>query len=226
MGTEKLTFQHKLLLPANLEQVTLPDRRYYVTPEGKEYPSVTTLLGRIPAKRKIIENWQARVGFAEAEAIKNAAARRGQLVHDALEKFLMNDPSYLAGINPIHKSTVRQMAARLKKHITGDIFGIELGLYSDNLRTAGTVDLAAYMDHVITVCDFKTSKREKRPQDIKDYFLQATAYAIMLREMYDIEAKKVCILMFVDGGGVFKYDASVAKLETQTRSVFEKLHAL
>ena len=221
-----MIFKHKLLRQTNLEQVTLPDRRYYVTPEGREYPSVTTLLGRLPGKRRIIENWQARVGMAEAEAIKNAAARRGQLVHDALERFLMNDPTYLADLNPIHKATVRQMASRLKKHITGDIFGIELGLYSDNLRTAGTVDLAAMMDDVITVCDFKTSKREKRPQDIKDYFLQATAYAIMLREMYDMEAKKVCILMFVDGAGVFKYDATVAKLESQTRSVFEKLHTL
>jgi hypothetical protein len=221
-----MTFDLKLLIKTNLKQVTLPDRRYYVTPEGNEYPSVTTLLGRIPAKRAGIAKWQKNVGMEEANRIRDYAGYRGTLIHDALEKFVLNDPNYLDGLNPIHKNAVRSMASSLKKHITGTIYGIELGMYSDELRTAGTGDLIVEMDGVITVCDFKTSRREKRPNDIKDYYLQATAYAMMLKELYGMDAKKIRILMWVDGGGVFQYTNDVAKLIEPTKRVFEKLHKL
>ena len=50
----------KLDLP-RLQRVTKIDgERYYVTPEGNRYPSVTTVLSEF--KKKDLARWRARVG--------------------------------------------------------------------------------------------------------------------------------------------------------------------
>ena len=61
----------------NLESVTLENgTRYYMTPDGKKYPSVTTVLSAFN-KEGLIE-WRNAVGEEEANKIARRAAKIGR----------------------------------------------------------------------------------------------------------------------------------------------------
>ncbi len=218
-----MTFDLELLPQHDIKQVTLPDRRYYETPDGKQYHSVTTLLGKLPDKKKWLSEWVARVGQKQANIIKAKAAARGEVIHNALEKYILGHSNYLKGIMPVHKVVILGLKERIDECITGPVMGVEQTMFSDTLKTAGTVDLVCHWRDEITVCDFKTSKRLKKSSDIIDYFLQATAYAIMLRELYGINAKNICILMYVDNEGVREFVEPVSKFEAAALKVFPQL---
>ena len=52
---------------------TLSTGRTYVTPQGKKYPSITTVLGVLSEDH--IREWRARVGEAEANRISSQIGR-------------------------------------------------------------------------------------------------------------------------------------------------------
>lgn len=51
------------------------DRRFYITPDGAAYPSITTVLKLL--SHKSIMEWRKRVGNDVANAISAKASRRG-----------------------------------------------------------------------------------------------------------------------------------------------------
>jgi hypothetical protein len=76
-------------------QVTCSDERHYLKPvpnaitglpEYVAVPSVTWIASYWP--NKFLEEWRARQGFDEAEAIKKAAGEKGSVIHLAIEKIL------------------------------------------------------------------------------------------------------------------------------------------
>ena len=69
---------------------TIDRKRYYITPEGKEYPSITTVLSN-RGKKGLFE-WRKRVGNDVANYISGKAAKRGTAVHHMCE-------DYLRGVN-------------------------------------------------------------------------------------------------------------------------------
>ena len=76
----------KIELP-KLQKVTKENgTRYYVTPQGNRYPSVTTILSEW--KKKELAKWRERVGNEEADRIKNFAAKRGTQFHTLCETYL------------------------------------------------------------------------------------------------------------------------------------------
>jgi genome maintenance exonuclease 1 len=162
---------------ADLEAVTGPHGRTYTTPDGKNYPSITTILGKFG--KEGLDKWRERVGDAEADRIGRVAALRGQRLHEAVE-------SYLNGIEPtlsdmLVRSTFNQVKPLLDKNLT-KVYGIEVSLYSDYLGVAGRVDLAGVWDGVNSIIDIKSSAREKTAEWIENYFLQETFYSIAWEE--------------------------------------------
>ena len=68
---------------------TINGKRFYVTPEGKKYPSITTVLsGR---SKEGINRWRKSVGDDVANQIMRTAAKRGTAVHQLVEDYLNND---------------------------------------------------------------------------------------------------------------------------------------
>jgi genome maintenance exonuclease 1 len=63
---------------------------------------------------------------------------------------------------------------------------------------AGTVDCIAKYDGKVSVIDFKTSKRKKSRDDVHDYFMQCSAYAVAFEERTGIPVSRLVILMAVD----------------------------
>ena len=70
-------------------QINTPSGRRYQTPDGNVYPSITTVLGDQPEKRRAIAEWRARVGEQEANKISQQAARRGTDLHTLMEKYIL-----------------------------------------------------------------------------------------------------------------------------------------
>ena len=81
-------FNHsQVTLPA-LETETINRKRFYVTPEGNKYPSITTVLS-LRNKEGLFE-WRKRVGNEVANHVARTAAARGTKVHHMCEDYLNN----------------------------------------------------------------------------------------------------------------------------------------
>ena len=66
-----------------LKTKTVDRKRFYVTPEGNEYPSITTVLS--PRNKEGLMKWRKRVGNDVANHIASKAAVRGTKVHKMCE---------------------------------------------------------------------------------------------------------------------------------------------
>ena len=63
---------------------------------------------------------------------------------------------------------------------------------------AGRVDCIGEYEGVLSVIDFKTSKKIKDRDSILDYFWQCTAYALMYEELVGVPIHDLVIIMAVD----------------------------
>lgn len=181
-----------------LSSETTENGRFYITPEGKKYPSVTTVLG-YGSDQTWKEEWIKRVGKEEAERVSKKATARGTAVHEIVEQYLRNNIAYASGHMPSNIASFRYIKPFLDRHV-GTIAGLEIPLYSDKLRVAGRVDCIAQWDGIWSIIDFKTSKKEKSRDDIHNYFMQESAYSMMMFERTGIVCKQLVTVMTVDDG--------------------------
>jgi genome maintenance exonuclease 1 len=177
----------------DLESKTFPDgKRYYTTPEGIKLPSVTTVLGA--KKKEAIMAWRDRVGHDVANAISKKATGRGTNVHTLCERYLNNEP--LGDIMPDAKEMFLPLKPLLNR--INNIHYQEQALWSVGIGMAGRVDCIGEFDGVLSVIDFKTSKRVKTKDKIDDYFAQCVAYACMYEELVGIGIDQIVIIMAVE----------------------------
>lgn len=186
-----------------IESKTFPDgKRYYMTPDGKKLPSVTTVVGA--QKKQAIMEWRRRVGEEVANKISKQATSRGTNVHTLCEHYLNNEPKPPGVVMPDAKEMFISLKPLLDK--INNIHYQEVGLWSTQLGLAGRVDCIGEYEGVLSVIDFKTSKKLKDIKDIQDYFWQTTAYALMYEELVGQPIDDIVIIMAVQDSGpvVFK----------------------
>ena len=181
------------------KQVNTPSGRRYQTPDGNVYPSITTVLGDQPEKKKVLAEWRARVGEAEANKISQQSARRGTDLHTLLESYIQGDEIDVRQVLPTTLARFRPVQKCLDENLQM-VYASETPMFSDILRIAGTADLICEWNGEVTVVDFKTARKMKTPDMITDYFVQATAYSIMFEEHTGIECHHFAILMVSDEG--------------------------
>ena len=175
---------------------TAESGRIYETPDGKCYPSITTVLGSL--NKESIKKWRESVGKETADRITHHACTRGTALHEAIERYLNNEKNYFIKNEMPHvKYLFNSVKPVLDKYI-GKIYMQEVPLYSDHLGVAGRVDCIAEFDGKLSIIDFKTARRAKRKEHISNYFMQATAYAIMFEERTGIPITNSVIIMAVD----------------------------
>jgi genome maintenance exonuclease 1 len=224
------TFHREELPQIELDSVTTDAGRFYVTPSGDQYPSITTVLSAMQSeeKKQVLENWRARVGEQEANKVSRQATSRGTGMHTICENYTSNFPNPLRG----HMPTAIEMFKRIQHVLddrVGTIYGNEIALFSNKLKAAGRTDMLAQFDGIRSVVDFKTSKREKKESWITDYFLQSTAYAIMIEEMYgDIKVPQIAIVIAVEDGETSNNQVFIkrtADYREQVYQIFSQYHA-
>ena len=182
----------------SLPTENIDGKRYYITPTGEKYPSVTSVTGLL--NRDGIKKWRKRVGEKTANKISTQAARHGTSAHQLFEDYIRNDnfEEKFKGAMP----TTQQAFISLEKELNqiGVVHGLESPLYSHNLQLAGRVDCIAEYDGKLSVIDFKTSAKPKKEEWIQNYFIQETAYAKMFEELTG-ETIHTIITMIAVGNG-------------------------
>lgn len=185
-------FNHIYYDIPKLERKTSADgSRVYETPSGRAYPSVTTVTG-LHNKQAILD-WRKRVGAEEANRISTKAAKRGTRIHTLCESYLNNE-----SVEPNLFDTETFKAIKPYLNNIQDVHCLETPLYSDHLEVAGTVDCIAKYNGKMSVIDFKTSTRKKSRDDIHNYFMQCSAYAVAFEERTGVPVGKIVIIMAVD----------------------------
>jgi genome maintenance exonuclease 1 len=179
----------------DLETETVNGKRFYKTPEGLLYPSVTTITSQ-HGKDKILE-WRKRVGEAEANRISTQASSRGTRVHKICENYLNNEEDFARKTMPDSVAMFKSIQPLLDEYVN-NIHALEVPLYSHHLRVAGRVDCIAEYEGKLSVIDFKTSSKLKEESWIKGYFMQCSAYAVMYEERTGIPVPQIVIMIAVD----------------------------
>ena len=203
-----MSFVHKSVNIPELETKTVDRKRFYLTPEGKMYPSITTVLQR--RKMQGLMEWRKRVGDDVANYIARTAAQRGTKVHHMCEDYLNNVQNEWPEKWAEHQKNFLpfvlfgQLRPYLDKNVN-NIFAQECGLYSDKYRVAGRVDCIAEYNNVPSIIDFKTSTKERNDDWNESYYIQASAYAEMFEERTGTPIQQIVILVVTEDGVVQEF---------------------
>ncbi len=179
-----------------LEAEIINNRRWYTTPSGGQYPSVTTVLGHGP--KPWLEEWRDSLGHEAADIETKRCADRGTAVHLMAERYLDNDKAPTKDMMGSDIKLFNQLRPIL--HRIDNIRVQEIPMYSDSLRLAGRVDVVGEYDGVLSIIDFKTSNNNKDLSMVNDYLLQCTAYAVMYFEMFGVAIEQIVIIIGVEKG--------------------------
>jgi genome maintenance exonuclease 1 len=174
------------------ERSEVDGSRVYITPHGNAYPSITSILGKQP--KPGIEEWKEKIGHQEANKIMKESAELGTMVHNLCEQYLYNYP--LKCDYPDEAISIFNRLRFILGNVN-NIYGLEIPLHSDILKVAGTADCVAEYNGVLSVIDFKTSRKAKREDWIEDYFIQAFFYAAAFYEMSGVIPEQIVILVAV-----------------------------
>ena len=137
--------------------------------DDKKLPSVTTILQATQdvEKAESLKRWAQKVGQAEAERVKNTAAKRGTAMHSYLE-------AYLQGGKVLDLRDVGREASGMAETIIAkgfndieEIWGSEVTLFYPNLY-AGATDLCGIYQGRESIIDFKSSNKPKKAEWIDD----------------------------------------------------------
>jgi len=185
-------FVHNPLEVPELEAITTAVGRVYKTPDGA-FPSITTVLGRL--SRDGIAAWRKRVGNEEANRVSRVSSNRGTRIHKLCEDYINNKELDIR--TPLDNEMFKSMQGVMDGFV-GEVYGQELPLYSKHLGIAGRVDLVCEWNDKLAIVDFKTSAKLKERRWVDSYYMQATAYCVMLEEMTGIPVDRFVILIGVD----------------------------
>ena len=194
-------FEHVKLpqLQFDLKAETTDSGRLYTTPEGNRYKSITTVLSHY--NKQGIYEWRKAVGEEYANKVSRRAADRGTKVHKICEDYLNNEIPELK--MQLMMPDLKELFFKIKPIIdenVGKVYTQEQALYSDKLRIAGRVDLIAEWNGKVAVIDYKTSTKQKDEENIQNYFMQCTAYALMFAERTGIWIDDIVVLIATEEG--------------------------
>src|SRR5210317_2048862 len=187
--------------------------------DGKNYPSVTTVLGQL--KKDGLQKWRDSIGEKVAQWEMGRAARRGKATHTLVEQYIKNETPSIRDVLPLG------LFKLLKPYIdqVDNIHLLEAIMYSKKLTIAGQVDCIAEYNGKLSVIDFKTANKERKEDWIENYFLQTTAYAIMYEELFGKPIEQIVILLAAEDGTVSSYIREkkdyMPKLETAIQDFYK-----
>ena len=185
-----------------LETKTVDKKRFYVTPEGKEYPSITTVLS--PRNKEGLMKWRKKVGNDVATHIANKAAVRGSKVHKMCEDYLNGLDMEKHKKDFLPYCLFNELKNQTFDNING-VIGQELVLYSDKYKVAGRTDLIANYKGELSIVDFKTSTNERKDSYNQNYYIQTSAYAEMFEELTGQPINQIVILVVTENGSVQEF---------------------
>lgn len=203
--------QHIELCRSNLEikRIDGEHRFYEIEKSGEvigKFPSITTILSH-GSDKSFLEDWKKRVGEKEAERISRSSRERGTVMHRLLELHLMDtskslgvlyEQVYKEEVDNCLEPNIREGLLFFEKFLNNPedtLSRVKQPLILEGFHYcpswggfAGTCDSVLQLScGKVVVVDFKNSRKPKRSEWIEDYYIQCSAYAIMLKHVYGKE---------------------------------------
>ena len=201
-------YTHKPTKLTELTTQTVNFKRFYETPDGKLYPSITTVLST--RNKKGLFEWRKKVGDEVANYVARTSANRGTAVHHMCEDYLNNFPTEWPDKWKEHEKKFLPFC--LFKHLQNKVLqkidnirSQECALFSNKYRVAGRVDCIAEYDGKLSIIDFKTSTKERNDEWNENYYIQASAYAEMFEEQTGTPIEQIVILVVTEDGVVQEF---------------------
>ncbi len=206
-----------------LKTVNHEGKRYYLGEDDMKYPSVTTVVGL--HSKKQIKLWRERVGEEKANKITKRATKRGTSFHQHVEDYLRKEKDFIEFDNILQEQMFKAVQPVLDDIIP---VALEAPLYSHELQMAGRVDCIGIANDQLAIIDFKSSSKPKQDYMAKPWYLQMTAYAIMVEELTGHAIEEICAIVAVEGLNTFQLFVSDPKehveelygLRTQYRNLY------
>ena len=201
-------YTHKPTKLTELTTQTVNFKRFYETPDGKLYPSITTVLST--RNKKGLFEWRKKVGDEVANYVARTSAARGTAVHHMCEDYLNNFPTEWPDKWSEHEKKFlpfclfKQLENKVLQNID-NIRSQECALFSNKYRVAGRVDCIAEYDGKLSIIDFKTSTKERNDEWNENYYIQASAYAEMFEEQTGTPIEQIVILVVTEDGAVQEF---------------------
>ena len=193
-----------------LQTVKYNGMRFYETPEGLKFPSITTVIDKQRAKSEGLQKWRDRIGEEAAKLITRKAAARGTAFHHICEDYINNqDIEEHKGKNFLSWCMFGEMKSHLDEKINQVVLQ-EQTMFSSKFKVAGRCDLIGVYKDKLSVVDFKTTTKTKKEEWIGDYFIQCAAYASMFEEHTGEPVEDVVIMMVAEDGEVQLFEKKTA----------------
>ena len=170
------------------------DHSTYMNDDKVEVPSVTTIMKIL--NKPFIAKWANSLGWKRQsyDKVLEESANKGTFVHELLHEYLFKEGKEFDISNPDIVNFIYENINAFKDFLKTvelkPIWGEKS--YSTD-RYGGTIDLLCELDGVLTILDFKTSKRF-----YSSHFIQLGAY-IQLLEYHGINVEQVGICRIKDG---------------------------
>lgn len=175
-------------------KITFTDARFYRSENGTWIPSVTTILEAYPKPYELLQ-WMKEQG-SNADKIKEAAGKRGSIVHELTERYDKLNPGERIELldsfdNPNY--SLFDEWAMFERYVDFSTrfnplnYLIEESIVSTNLNIAGTIDRICEINGERYIVDIKTSNGI-----YPSYWLQLAAYRKLYydwaqKDLYTIE---------------------------------------
>ena len=189
------------------------DNLHFYKINGVKYPSITSILHSFPNQG--INQWKLRT--PNWREIQQESFEVGTKLHSIIEHYLRNSNQLFPHGDKIYNKLFENLKPELNK--INNIRCQERYLYEPNLGVAGSVDCIAEYDGVLSVIDFKNSRKPKKDWMIKKsgYLEQVTFYALAFQFCTGVEVKQGVILSANWDGSIgikkFNTDEYIENLE-------------
>ncbi len=219
-----MQFTHNITVIPIAVQTEINGVRYYQTPQGRLYPSITTVLSKT-SDISGLDQWREKIGSDMAEQIMREAQIHGTMTHKLCEDYLSNKESDVDFLE-IPKRHFEKLKPYL--HKINNIRGIEIPLFSDELKIAGTCDCIAEYNGDLSIIDFKTSRSRLMEyyDKVQKYFMQATAYSLMWKERTGVEIDQIVIIGSEETGDIAEFIKIPIDFKKALIEKIEKFHEL
>ena len=207
----------------NLSYSSIKGIRFYQV-NGQSYPSITTCISRQRSKQKGLQDWRERVGPDAASHISRTAAMRGTAFHTLCEEYVNgNDIEHLKSKHFLAWHMFGELKSHINEHLDGVVLQ-ETTMHSDEYKVAGRSDLIAEWDGKLSIVDYKTTTKMKKPEWIQDYFVQCTAYAKMFEEHTGYSVDDLVIAMVAEDGQVELFKSKTKLHLTRLEEIMEEFY--
>jgi len=171
-----------------LSRASRNGKRHYETPDGRQVPSVTTVLSATKDMTHL-HAWRKRIGMEKAQQITTESANIGTVMHRSLEKHVKGEDR-TPGSNLIQQKAHAMANIIIDNGLNNvsEVWGSEVSLYYPELY-AGTTDLVGVYKGAPAIMDFKQARKLKKKEWVEDYYLQLVAYAEAHNKLFDTDIK-------------------------------------